>query len=201
MIGGKFGGRRLVAPNNTRTRPTSDRVRQALFDVLTPNLNGAVTLDLYAGSGALGIEALSRGAARAIFVEADAQAIAAIRSNVVALGVEALTTVMALSVERSAKRLSTYGPFDLVLCDPPWAIADDVAARVLGGLLRSAPASLVGPTLLAPGARLVIEHSARKPIEEIGGLPLQAIDRRIWGDTGVTIFAAGAYSVFEVARP
>ncbi len=188
MIAGKYRGQQLVSPKNTATRPTADRVRQALFDVLSPLLADAIVLDLYAGTGALGIEALSRGAARAVLVEEDAHALQAIRANLEKLNLLRVSSVLALQVERSQKRLREKGPYDLVLCDPPWDTADHVAKSVLGKVLGPLPTAERGSALLKEGARIVLEHSARKPIDRIGGLELQLIDQRNWGDTAISIF-------------
>src|SRR5262249_21730338 len=124
VIAGRFGGRRLRAPRGTVTRPTSDRVREALFAMLT-DVDGASVLDLFAGTGALGIEALSRGAATAVFVERDPGAVRALRANLSALALDPTTAVVrsadALAALRSAKgRQETY---DLVFIDPPYARA------------------------------------------------------------------------------
>ena len=131
VVAGTFKGRRLVAPRGTRTRPTADRVREALFSMLG-DVGGARVLDLYAGSGALGIEALSRGADSAVFVESDARAIAAIERNLASIGVEA--TVWRRDVLRFLARAD--GPFDLVFCDPPY----DSASRLAGPLAERLPA-------------------------------------------------------------
>lgn len=189
VIAGRLGGQRLVAPKHTTTRPTSDRVRQALFDVLNPVVRGAVVLDLFAGTGALGIEAVSRGAERAVFVEVDALALAAIESNVAKLGISRDCLVLGMPVERARQRLLGAGPFDLILCDPPWADAEEVARTLLPQLLGASQPEANPSGLLKSGGRIVLEHSARKPIETLGGLALQLLDRRIWGDTAISIFS------------
>jgi len=165
------------------TRPTADRVRQALFELLGP-LAGTNVLDLYAGTGALGIEALSRGAARAVFVETYGAALKVIRKNLeeLDLGDEAL--VLPIQVERAARALRGKGPFDLVLCDPPWDALDS-ALRAVQRLLR--------PETWPPGARLVIEHPAERTIEFTGGSEdaIAKTDTRRWGDTAVSLFVRG----------
>ncbi len=130
VVAGRFGGRRLERPRGAPTRPTADRVREALFSMLG-DVDGDRVLDLFAGSGALGIEALSRGAASAVFVERDARAAAAIKRNLESLGVEA--RVARQDVLGFLGR--EQGPFDLVFCDPPY----DSASR-LSGHARRAPA-------------------------------------------------------------
>ncbi len=172
IVAGRHGGRRLAAPPGRDTRPTSDRVREAVFSILGP-LEGARALDLYAGSGALGIEALSRGAASAVFVERDRRALAALQANLDALGIEGdIRGADALAALRDARnRGETY---DLVLCDPPYRLAPD-----LGGPLGEALAPV-----LAPGARVVTESDRRAPLD----LDLESpIDERRYGDTLIRI--------------
>ena len=172
IVAGRHGGRRIAAPPGRETRPTSDRVREALFSILGP-LDGVRVLDLYAGSGALGLEALSRGAVSAVFVERDARALAALRANLDALGIEAdARRADALAALREARnRGETY---DLVLCDPPYRLAPE-----LGGPLGEALAPV-----LAPGARVVTESDRRAPLD----LDLESpIDERRYGDTLILI--------------
>jgi 16S rRNA (guanine966-N2)-methyltransferase len=171
VTGGRFGGRRLVAPRGARTRPTSDRVREALFAVLGP-LDGARVLDLFAGSGALGIEALSRGAGAATFVDSAPAAVAAVRRNLRALGIDAdVRRADARAFLRNARVRSQ--PYDLVLLDPPY--------RLAGGLGREL-AELVPAVLTATG-RAVTESDRRAPLE----LDLPLIDDRRYGDTIIRI--------------
>jgi 16S rRNA (guanine966-N2)-methyltransferase len=167
VIAGSYGGRRLTAPAGRDTRPTSDRVREALFSILGP-LDGERVLDLYAGSGALGIEALSRGADSAVFVERDARAGKALRANLDALGIEAdVRRVDVLAALRDARdRGETYS---LVLCDPPYRLAPE-----LGRALSEALAPV-----LSRGARVVTESDRRHPLD----LDLVMTDERRYGDT------------------
>jgi len=183
VVAGRFGGRVLKAPPGQATRPTGARVKEALFSILG-DMTGLRVLDLYAGSGALGIEALSRGAAFVAFVESSRAALACLRDNLSTLGAGAETQVLAVRAEIAAPKLTPLGPFQLVLCDPPWRNAAQ-ALTVLEGL---AAAGLVGP-----GGRIVLEHSARTPLKPGGGLALGPGgllvvegDRR-WGDTSVTL--------------
>lgn len=177
VIAGALRGRPLRAPRGTRTRPTADRVRQALFSILG-DVQGARVVDLYAGSGALGIEALSRGAAHAVFVESSRAALDTIRDNLRTLGLERQASVLPLRVERAAQGLEQRGPYDLVLCDPPWPELDR-ALLALGRVLR--------PALLAPGARVVLEHPAQRPVELPTSLGLECSTTRRWGDSAVTV--------------
>jgi 16S rRNA (guanine966-N2)-methyltransferase len=173
VVAGRFGGRSLIAPRGSSTRPTSDRVREALFSILGADLvEGARVLDLFAGSGALGIEALSRGAAQATFVESSNAAILALRRNLDTLDVEAeVRRQDAFAYLRSASRDARL--YDLVFLDPPYR-----HARALGSELSTA----LGP-VLAPGARVVAESDRRAPLE----LDLPLLDERRYGDTLIRI--------------
>jgi 16S rRNA (guanine966-N2)-methyltransferase len=174
IIAGRFKRRQLATPTGLATRPTAARAREALFSVLG-DMHDLTVLDLYAGSGALGIEALSRGARHALLVERDRSALACIRKNIAELGIEDECSVLPLAVERLAPaRLLAFAPFELVFCDPPWAELD-ATVRVLP--------SLVGA--LAPGARVVLEHPAKREPALVG---FSRDDMRRWGDTGVSIF-------------
>jgi 16S rRNA (guanine966-N2)-methyltransferase len=168
VVAGEFKGRRLVAPRGTRTRPTADKVREALFSMLG-DVEGARVLDLYAGSGALGIEALSRGAASAVFVERDPRAVAAIERNLEPLDVEA--TVARADASRWLAR--EEGRYDLVFCDPPY----DVASRQAGVLAERLAA------LTPDNARIVTESDKRNPLE----LPFPLLTERSYGDTRIAI--------------
>jgi 16S rRNA (guanine966-N2)-methyltransferase len=174
VIAGRFGGRRLSAPPGRDTRPTADRVREALFSTLGP-LDGEVVLDLFAGSGALAIEALSRGAGRALLVERDPRAAAVIRSNLDAIGVgESEARVVQAPAHAALRDARARGDtYDLVFLDPPYR-----SAATLGRELSEA---LDG--LLAPGARVVSESDRRAPLEL--SLPLH-YERR-YGDTLIRI--------------
>jgi 16S rRNA (guanine966-N2)-methyltransferase len=168
VVAGEFKGRRLVAPRGTRTRPTADRVREALFSMLG-DVSGARVLDLYAGSGALGIEAVSRGAESALFVERDARAVDALRRNLEATG--ARGTVRKQDVARFLAR--PEGTFDLVFCDPPYDVASAAAAALADAL----------PALLDKDARIVTESDKRNPLL----LPLPLDLERTYGDTRIAI--------------
>jgi 16S rRNA (guanine966-N2)-methyltransferase len=168
IVAGEFRGRPLTAPRGVRTRPTADRVREALFSMLG-DVTGARVLDLYAGSGALGIEALSRGAESAVFVERDPRAVAAIERNLESLGLE--EEVLRQDVGRFLRRGS--GTFDLVFCDPPY----DSASRLAGPLTEHLP------SVTSQDARIVTESDKRNPLE----LPFPLITERTYGDTRIAI--------------
>jgi 16S rRNA (guanine966-N2)-methyltransferase len=168
VVAGEFGGRRLAAPPGRGTRPTADRVREAMFSMLG-DVSGLRVLDLFAGSGALGIEALSRGAASATFVESDARAAATIRSNLDALGaVGEVSRRDALAFLRSAE-----GYFDLVLADPPYDSAPLLAGQLAERL----------PGVLSENARIVTESDKRHPLE----LPFPLLRERTYSDIRIAI--------------
>jgi 16S rRNA (guanine966-N2)-methyltransferase len=174
VIAGRLGGRRLKAPAGTGTRPTSERVREAVFAMLE-DVGGARVLDLFAGSGALGIEALSRGASTAVFVEREAAAVRALRDNLAVLELAApvasVRRAEALRALRSARRAQES--YDLVFIDPPYERAWDLGRRLTAEL----------PSLLAPGARVVLESSRRAPLV----LEMAVARQRRYGDTSITI--------------
>jgi 16S rRNA (guanine966-N2)-methyltransferase len=184
IVAGKFRGARIEAPKGLVTRPTSDRVRQALFNVLehgAPDVafEGARVLDLFAGSGALGLEALSRGARFCLFIEESAAARAAIRRNVEALGLTGATKIW----RRDATRLGPAGtsqPFELVFCDPPYGQGlgeRALASAAEGGWVRAGTIAV-----LEERADLVVAWPAR----------FAEIDRRRYGDTAIAVAKAGS---------
>jgi 16S rRNA (guanine966-N2)-methyltransferase len=180
VTGGVYRSRALRAPRGTTTRPTSDRVREAMFSMLVSG--GLIedrgrVLDLYAGSGALGLEALSRGAAEAVLVEHGRDALAAIRENVRSLDVADRVRVVAARVERALKDLE--GPFAIVFLDPPYA---DVRAPAFGRILEAAAG------LLGDQGALVLEHASGDVPPMIEN-PRLVLDRtRHYGDTAVSLF-------------
>ena len=172
VVAGRFGGRRLVAPPGDATRPTSDRVREALFSVLGTSVAGTRVLDLYAGSGALGIEALSRGAADAVFVDRAQPAIEAIRKNLAALEIEA--EVWRMQAQKALRTASARADaYDLVFLDPPYRRAAELGRELSEAL----------PAVLAPGARVVSESDRR----DVLALELPLTDERRYGDTVIRI--------------
>ena len=164
IVAGEFGGRRLTPPKDARVRPTADRVREAWMSILADAVPGARVLDLYAGSGALGLEALSRGAATAAFVELNPPSLRALEANIEALGVGGRATVHRGDALRFAERLPT-GAFDLALADPPYSRDD--AARLVA-LFRRTPFARI----------LSVEHSAAERLD--------GDETRRYGDTALT---------------
>jgi len=176
VIAGFAKGRRLLAPRGEGTRPMMDRAREGLFSSLGEKVAGTRVLDLYAGSGSLGLEALSRGAAEAVFVERSRAALAALRANLAAVGLGG--QVVAADVGAYLQRAT--GPFDLVFVDPPYALPLASVESILGGLAG----------LLAAGGTVVLHRRAG---EGLGPLPgLAVIDRRRYGDTEITRLAKEA---------
>lgn len=177
IVAGSHRGRRLVAPKGMRTRPTSDRVREALFSILF-DVSGFRVLDLFAGSGAIGLEALSRGAQRCVFVEKDRTALDALLANVASLELSDRAEVRRQTVAAALTDLIDRGErFDLVFADPPW----DQASVLLTGVLAA------GSALVADGGRVVLEHAAR---DETPSAPAgwSATDRRQYGDTALSFY-------------
>jgi 16S rRNA (guanine966-N2)-methyltransferase len=174
VIAGSYRGRTLHAPRGRTTRPTSDRVREALFSILG-EIGGASVLDLFAGSGALAIEALSRGASDATLVDSSPAAIEAIRRNLDALGIQAeVVRGDAVAWCEQAKRRARQ--YDLVFLDPPYRHGSPLGARLTAALAGA----------LAPGARVVAESDRRQPL----GLGLPRLDERRYGDTLIQIYGS-----------
>ena len=184
ITGGMYRSRALRAVRGQSTRPTSDRVREALFGILSSAgaIQGARVLDLYAGTGALALEALSRGAESAILVESSRDAIAVIRGNIEALGVVHKASLVPGDVQRALARLVKAGPFDLVLADPPWALVES-------GEPSQALAELAAAGALGPSAWVVLEHGARTPAPSAD--PLLPWETRRYGDTALTFYKTG----------
>ena len=177
IVGGEARGRPLRPVPGRDTRPTADRVRQSLFDALGQRMDGLRVLDLYAGTGALALEALSRGAAAAVLVESDERASAVILRNAESLGYADRCRVLRSGVPEALPRLRGER-FDLVFSDPPYALR--AAQATLDALLAS--------SLLSQGARVVLETDRREPLP--AAPPLVLSDERRYGDTRVLVFSA-----------
>jgi 16S rRNA (guanine(966)-N(2))-methyltransferase RsmD len=161
IISGQFRSRSLDAPAGLDTRPTSDRLRETLFNVLAPRIEGCSFLDLYAGSGAVGLEALSRGAARAEFVERAPNALKALRGNLAGLGIRAGFHIDAGSVAAALKRLTKSGHagFDVIFLDPPYDLEKDYESTLsaLGGIAAG---------LVAANGVVIAEHRRKAKLAE-----------------------------------
>ncbi|MDR3776997.1 MAG: 16S rRNA (guanine(966)-N(2))-methyltransferase RsmD [Terracidiphilus sp.] len=187
IIAGTLRSRSLQAPSGLATRPTSDRLRETLFNVLSPRIRGAAFLDLYAGSGAVGMEALSRGADRVTFVERAPAALAVLRANLTKLGLTAGFHIQSSSVGAYLRRAQTgskaekSAAFDVVFLDPPYDAAQEYAGTL--NLLGAAQAGL-----LADGALVVAEHRCKERLEERYG-SLERTRLLEQGDASLSFYA------------
>jgi 16S rRNA (guanine966-N2)-methyltransferase len=179
IIAGTARGRRLKAPRDQSIRPTADRVRQSIFDALGQSMNGESVLDLFAGTGALALEAVSRGAERAVMVDQSPEACQLCLDNAEVLGFGDRVKVLRSNIDPAIGQLAGQGArFTLVFADPPYA------QKVCKPLLEL----LENSTILAPGARLMIEHSRREAAPDgVGSLVCQ--DSRRFGDTMASFYA------------
>jgi 16S rRNA (guanine966-N2)-methyltransferase len=183
IIAGAYKGRRLVTPRGEVTRPTADQVRIALMDTLMPWLPDARVLDLFAGAGGVGLEALSRGASHVTLVERDARAVAALRENVASLGVADAVRILRDDVLRALATLRRDGDsFNVVFLDPPYEA--ELTAPTLEALGEGA--------VLAEAALVVAQHLTKRAPGEIAGV-LRAFRTRRFGETTLTFFRAGGY--------
>ena len=189
VIGGTYRSRRLIAPRGLATRPTSDRLRETLFNILATRIEGAVFADLYAGSGAVGIEALSRGARLVYFVDNAAPAVAAIRENLAALEIRSGFKIESGNVSGALRRLSEFSPdagsderCAIIFLDPPYAAAD-AYARTLTSIGEHVD------SLLTPSGIVIAEHGRKMqpPLAESYG-PLQRYRVLEQGDAGLSFY-------------
>jgi 16S rRNA (guanine(966)-N(2))-methyltransferase RsmD len=183
IIAGTYRSRPMQAPAGLATRPTSDRLRETLFNVLTPRIQGAAFLDLYAGSGAVGIEALSRGAEHVVFVERAPTALKVLRANLARLGLTDGFSLQTGSVGTYLRRMQTeLKQFDLVFLDPPYDAAEEYAATL--GLLGGA-----AENLLSTGAVVIAEHRRKERLEEnYGSLARTRLLEQ--GDAGLSFYSS-----------
>jgi len=177
IVAGRLRGRRVGVPSDPALRPTSDKVREALFNILGQDLTGFDVLDLFAGSGALGFEALSRGARRAVFVEANPKTAAALRRSAEALGLEHETRVIVGRVESVLDRARLGGPYHVIFADPPY----DATAEA--GLVDGVDAGRV----LGMHGTLVVERESRNPVNP-GHSGLKLIRTAEYGRTALDFF-------------
>jgi 16S rRNA (guanine966-N2)-methyltransferase len=178
IVAGSLKGRRLLTPTWEGLRPTSDKLRETLFNVLAPRIGGARVLDGFAGTGALGIEALSRGAAHVTFIELDRRAQALIADNLARCGIVEGYTIVRASVSQGLSRARVrpdFAPFDIVLLDPPYG---DPLEAALQGV----------PEVVAPGGLVLLEHARRRPAPQQVG-PLVRVRDLASGDSGLAFYS------------
>ncbi len=180
ITGGALNSRKLKSPKGMNVRPTPGRVKESLFSILMPRLEHARVLDLFAGTGAIGFEAASRGASRVVSVEGHRETAHAIEEAAEQFGLSKRVTVVAAPVERALYRVE--GPFDIVYLDPPYA--DDVPLQVFRLLLERA--------LLAPDAVVIYEHAAKRILPDIPGY--RSIREEVYGDVALAFFSAAGGS-------
>jgi len=176
IIGGKIKGRKLSSVKHQRIRPTSERVRESIFDILSFFVKGANVLDLFSGTGALGIEALSRGAKRVVFIEKSSKATKLLKENVNKLGLKEVTMILPLEIEKGLKNLSKKGEiFDIIFMDPPYD----------KGLIKPTLYKIIDFGILKKEGVIVVEHTARERPSPIFGLEI--IKEKHYGDTFITL--------------
>ncbi len=175
ITGGSLGSRKLRSPKGPQVRPTPGRVKESLFSILMNRLDGARVLDLFAGTGAIGFEAASRGAARVVSVEVQREIAQAIEGAAKDLGVNGVVTVFPAPAERALYRLE--GPFDIVYLDPPYA--DPVPLQLFRLMLER--------KLLAPDALVVYEHPAKRILPQIPGY--RSVREEVYGDVGLAFLS------------
>jgi 16S rRNA (guanine966-N2)-methyltransferase len=174
ITGGSLGSRKLKSPKGMNVRPTPGRVKESLFSILQPRIAGSRFLDLFAGTGAIGFEAASRGAERVVSVEGHRETAEAIKEAAEQFGVAGRVTVVAAPVDRALYRID--GPFDIVYADPPYD--NEVPMQMFRLLLER--------NLLAPDALVIFEHSARTILPEIPGY--RGVREEVYGDVALAFF-------------
>ena len=177
IIAGEFKGRRLKPPDWDGVRPTSDKLRETLFNIVMHRVGGARVLDVFAGTGAIGLESLSRGASRAVFIDEDPRAAALIAENAAHCGASDRCVIIRDSAERALLRTIDVNVFDLVVLDPPYAF--EPLAAVIAAAARH----------LAPNGLLVVEHASRRAVPPVDGVRAGRTVRS--GDSALTMFEAG----------
>lgn len=176
IIAGSMRGQRLETPAGDRVRPTLDRVRESLFNILAPQMEGATFLDLFAGSGANGIEALSRGAIRAVFIDNHPQSAGCVRKNLANTRCEDRGNCMSYRLPEDLRRIP--GSYSIIFADPPFGYG------AYGALIEA----IADSPLLAPGGTLIVEHGFKSDLPEEAGRLKRTQERR-YGKTELTFYA------------
>lgn len=180
IIGGRLKGRKLAAFRGQSVRPTSDRVRESLFNILSVAWEGKEVLDLFAGTGGLGIEAISRGACRVVFIENHPNAIHVLEKNIAALNLSSCSEVLKYSVEKGISQVGKAGrTFDVIFLDPPYS----------GGLADTSLRLIGSSDILAKGGVVVVEHQGKEVLSE-RYQKLSMRDQRTYGKTGISFFVS-----------
>lgn len=180
IIGGKLKGRKLAAFKGQSVRPTSDKVRESLFNILMVEWEGKTVLDLFAGTGGLGIESVSRGACRVVFIENHPNAIHVLEKNIAALHLSNCCEVLKCSVEKGIYLVGkTDRIFDVIFLDPPYGRGlADTSLRLLGS-----------SGILAEGGVVIVEHQCKEDLSDRYH-KLSRFDRRTYGKTGISFFVS-----------
>ena len=176
IIAGANKGRQLKTPKWAGLRPTSDKLRETLFNIVAARVPGSKVLDVFAGSGAIGLEALSRGASAAVFIEQDRRGVALIAANATLCGVRDRCVIIRGAAERALQKQIDGDPFDLVILDPPYAL--DAFEEVIGAAARH----------VASDGLVILEHAWRRELPAIHGV--HAVRTVRSGDSALTIFEA-----------
>jgi 16S rRNA (guanine966-N2)-methyltransferase len=179
IIAGQRRGKRLAGPSDRGIRPTADRIRESVFNIISDRVGGAFVLDLFAGTGAMGLEALSRGAVRACFVDCRTEAVILIGRNLSACGFTDRSRVIRSDALGALARLEPTAAHDLVFVDPPYN----------QGLLAPVLTGLIAAPVLSPGALIVVEHAPGEMLPDLAR-PWQCGDRRRYGKTLVSFVSA-----------
>ena len=179
VVSGTLKGRRLVSPAGLATRPTADRIKESVFNILAGDIAGRRALDLFSGTGGLGIEALSRGAETAVFIDQAKPALEAIRRNITRLGLEDRTHIIRWNIRKNLNCLASHRSFDLVFMDPPYGT----------GAVGPALEAMITCGALASTARIVIEHSNQEHLD-LREASLTLADQRRFGKTLVSFVNA-----------
>jgi 16S rRNA (guanine(966)-N(2))-methyltransferase RsmD len=178
IIAGEFRGRRIKQPASKKVRPTKDRIREAVFNIIAPAVSGSKVLDLFAGSGAYGLEALSRGAEKAVFIEKETESVDSIKENIELLGVEEDSEVITGDVFRKIKELNeSKKEFSLIFSDPPYSV----------GMAKKTLIKIGHYDILLHSGIIIIEHNIEEGLPEAEG-DLSLIKTRTYGKTSISIY-------------
>ena len=177
IIGGEFRGRKIEQPGTDASRPTKDRVREAVFNMIAAEVPGAKVLDIFAGSGAYGLESLSRGAEKALFIERDQTCVKAISGNISILGVSGRAEIITQDAETALAGFAGQAGFDLVFADPPFN----------RGMTKNILIMINHYDILNPSGFAVIEHHASESLPDAEGV-LSICKQKTYGDISISVY-------------